>query len=166
MNLDQKQIAMAWLGGADPRPVITPPGWKPGDMTTMARQDLERLEYFRTENSVEVYRHRTTGQLLYVARAQANSQLSYTNGSAIQAHEVDSGRANRSGCVRGSAGASPPGRGAGMLREGYASREQHPSSLPGPIMFQGVAARLLAKRKATQRPWWKRLIKAARTLWP
>jgi len=61
---------IAWLKGTDVGNLYGPPGWTPGRTVkyVTAAEAKERLEFLRSENGVDVYRDKTTGEELYVGR--------------------------------------------------------------------------------------------------
>ncbi len=65
-----KQAIIAWLAGTDPGNIHAPAGWSPDRvMRHMSTEEArEQLEFLRTENGVEVYRDKTTGEEVHVGR--------------------------------------------------------------------------------------------------
>src|SRR5262245_53941992 len=67
---------IAWMAGAHHGDLHAPAGWSP-DVPPMrhvtAEEAKEQLEFVRTENNVDVYRDRQTGQLFYTGRTASTS---------------------------------------------------------------------------------------------
>lgn len=61
----------AWLAGTDPEPLVTPFHYQPGRVQFVSSEEEEnRLEYLRTQDGVEVFRDRLTGEKKYRGRTQ------------------------------------------------------------------------------------------------
>src|SRR5215471_15269907 len=62
------QAVIAWLAGTKSGDVHAPAGWSPQrGMQQMSAEELKRrLEFVRSEDNVDVYRDRTTGQEMYI----------------------------------------------------------------------------------------------------
>ncbi len=68
-------VTIAWLAGTDRGDVHAPAGWHPdrGARHLSAAEIKQRLEFVRSEDHVDVYRDKTTGQELYVGRTASIS---------------------------------------------------------------------------------------------
>ncbi|MGH7173961.1 MAG: tetratricopeptide repeat protein [Gemmataceae bacterium] len=70
------QVVVAWLAGTKRGDLHAPAGWnaeKP--LRQMSEEEIEqRLEFLRSEDNVDVYRDKTTGQQLYVGRTASISE--------------------------------------------------------------------------------------------
>ena len=66
-----KGVPIAWENGKSPSPLVGPPGYEFGRKTqyVSAEEARDRLVYLRTENGVDVYLDKTTGQEMYSGRA-------------------------------------------------------------------------------------------------
>jgi tetratricopeptide (TPR) repeat protein len=69
---------IAWLAGSKPGDLHAPAGWNAErPMQPMSPEEAKRrLELVRSEDSIDVYRDRETGQELYVGRAAPNPDVS------------------------------------------------------------------------------------------
>ncbi len=65
-----KSALLAWLAGTEPGDIHAPHGWTPEramrHMT--AAEAKEQLEFLRTENGIDIYRDKATGEEVYVGR--------------------------------------------------------------------------------------------------
>ena len=69
---DGNEALMAWLRGTDSHTFVAPPGWSPGTIRTLTRDELERdYELVSVKKGVETRRHRVTGELIYQGRTKA-----------------------------------------------------------------------------------------------
>lgn len=61
---------IAWLAGKDPGDLHATPGWDPDRKLKFlsTEEARERLEFVRSEENIDVYRDRTTGEELYIGR--------------------------------------------------------------------------------------------------
>jgi tetratricopeptide (TPR) repeat protein len=61
---------VAWLAGTEPGDIHGPHGWTPDRAMrhVTAEEAKERLEFLRTENGIDVYRDKATGEEVYVGR--------------------------------------------------------------------------------------------------
>jgi tetratricopeptide (TPR) repeat protein len=68
-----REHVIAWLDGADVGDLIAPANWSQDrSIQYMSAADgKERLEFVRTDGSVDVYREKATGKELYVGRTEA-----------------------------------------------------------------------------------------------
>jgi tetratricopeptide (TPR) repeat protein len=71
---EYKGHLIAWLAGTPHGDLVAPAGWSPEKrMRYLSVEEAkERLEYVRTEDYVDVYRDKETGQLLYSAKARSS----------------------------------------------------------------------------------------------
>src|SRR5262249_28077845 len=71
IELDDGQfVQVAWALGTELSDIVAPPNWKPGTMRHIPMTDLSEHEFLGTEESVDVFRNKATGELLYVGRTQ------------------------------------------------------------------------------------------------
>lgn len=64
-------VDAVWLQGESPEPLVVPVRWTPSELSFLSRQELqEHLEHLGTEDGVEVYRDRRTGQRVYAGRTR------------------------------------------------------------------------------------------------
>jgi tetratricopeptide (TPR) repeat protein len=69
---------IAWLAGTEPGNIHAPHGWEPGRVSRhmTAEEAKERLEFLRTENGIDIYRDKQTGEEVYVGRTGPNADHS------------------------------------------------------------------------------------------
>jgi hypothetical protein len=135
----QVGVLVAKLPGADVTQFIAPAGWRPSPMTLISPEDLRATyELVGVERkgggSVETYRHRQTGDLIYIGRpdvVQAQARYSELTKELRAIGEL-------SAPEKSEAAAAFLGR-AAQLVEDTAHTE------PGPLLLQGIAARLLGR---------------------
>lgn len=67
---------LAWLAGTTPTALHAPAGWSREARTRhwSADEIREKLEYVRTDDHVDVYRDKATGQELYVGRTSSSAE--------------------------------------------------------------------------------------------
>lgn len=72
------QAVIAWLVGANRGDLHAPAGWNAErPMQQLSEEEMKRrMEFVRSENNVDVYRDRTTGQELYVGRVAPQADAS------------------------------------------------------------------------------------------
>jgi hypothetical protein len=146
VNVGDKKTQVAWLDGADPGPMIAPPGWKPGEIYFAPWQDLDRFEYLRTEETLEVYRDKITGELTYLGRTQRDSQPSHSGESAVQGRMKSIfEELTLLGAFAGAVSSTDEAKARACFERSRQLVNDTQASLPGPLMFQGVAARLLQR---------------------
>jgi tetratricopeptide (TPR) repeat protein len=70
-----KGTPIAWLAGTPHGNLHAPPGWAPekGPRYMTAEEAKQLLEFVRTEDNVDVYRDKVSGQLMYVGRTARSS---------------------------------------------------------------------------------------------
>lgn len=133
----QVGVMVAKLPGEDVTQFIAPAGWRPTPMTLISREDLiATYELVKVERngrgSVETFRHRQTGDLIYIGRpdvvqAQAGYiELTKELGAIEQMSAPERSEAAAAFLVR-----------AAQLVDDTTHTE------PGPLLLQGIAARLL-----------------------
>src|SRR5262249_40196127 len=64
------EVVVAWLAGAAPGDLHAPPGWSANrSLRQMSPEEMKQgLEFVRSDDRVDVYRDKTTGQEYYVGR--------------------------------------------------------------------------------------------------
>ena len=68
-------VAIAWLKGTELTHYVAPPGWEGGTMVKLTPEELnERYELVEVKDRLEVYRHRETGEPLYIGRPRIPSR--------------------------------------------------------------------------------------------
>ena len=72
---DWEGSLIAWRRGEDPNPLYARKGWAPGESKIQycKQEDLDSMEYLGTEDGVETYRNRETGEKVYVGRTKSNA---------------------------------------------------------------------------------------------
>ena len=135
----QVGVTVAKLPGADVTQFNAPAGWRPAPMTLISPEDLmATYELVKVERkgggSVETYRHRQTGDLIYIGRpdvVQAQARYSELTKELRAIEEMSAPEASEAAAVF-------LGR-AAQLVDDTAHTE------PGPLLLQGIAARLLRR---------------------
>jgi len=138
--------AVAWVRGTALSQLVAPPRWKPGKMRQVATKELGDCEFLGTKEGVDVFRDKTTGELLYVGRTQEGAPPAHISSATVQ--ERFSSLADE--LTRLGAPENAP---SGDYRGDVASCHQRAKQLvedtqagePGPLHLQGIAARLLER---------------------
>lgn len=152
--------AIAWAGETRPASFSAPPGWTPRVMQPVSEAELETAyELVKVERrpqsggAVATYRHRQTGERLYIARPQIEGQTPHEGFAALQqmlatvmSAPISRTRADKIDELRA--------RAAALVEETRGAER-------GPLMIQGIAARL-ARRWADA----ERTFRKVTELWP
>ena len=139
----QSGVTIAWLRGDAPTTFTAPAGWKPGGLQLVSgdklRNDCEFAESKRGDSgSVETYRHRETGQLLYVGRPETASVTTIQTRYTELWNELRSLEERPPATGRQQAFASFADRTAQLVKDSHGQE-------PGPLLLQGIAARFLKR---------------------
>lgn len=68
---EYEKAMIVWLAGQEHGDLVAPAGWEPKKLNYMTAEEIrEQLEYVRTDDNVQVYRDKTTGQEVYVGRTE------------------------------------------------------------------------------------------------
>lgn len=64
-------VDAVWVRGEPPEPLVVPVRWKPGELSFGTAEEMaQQMEYLGSENGVEVYLDRRTGQKRYTGRTR------------------------------------------------------------------------------------------------
>jgi tetratricopeptide (TPR) repeat protein len=71
-------VAIAWLGGTTQGDVHAPAGWNADSTLRMITPEeaAQRFEFVRSEDKLDIYRDKTTGETFYVGRTASTSKSS------------------------------------------------------------------------------------------
>ncbi len=78
-----EKATIAWLEGTEPTSIFAPEGWDPTEepLRHYSQEELEeRLEYLRSEDGVEVYRDKETGEEVFTARTKPRALQLFEEG--------------------------------------------------------------------------------------
>jgi tetratricopeptide (TPR) repeat protein len=143
MTPDGRQfgVTLVWLRGEAPSALVAPAGWTPGGLQVLSGPDLKDNYEFvgaqtRGGGRVETYRHRESGELIYIGRPQispvTNIQTRYVELlNELKELEERPLRADRQQAL-----ASFSERTSQLVKDSHVQE-------PGPLLLQGIAARLL-----------------------
>ncbi len=99
----QKGI-IAWKTGSNPETVTARAGWSPENgsgLTFGNRHRMNDLEFVRLDGSVEVFRDKETGELVYIGRTETPVEALYeTSASLIQRNSISPGQPRLRGKIR------------------------------------------------------------------
>ncbi len=86
-----ENVTIAWLAGTDPGNLYAPVGWQPQQPLEWMSDDekKERLEYLRSEEAVDVYRHKLSGKEVYVGRTRGRNERHETRHNALYQEACD-----------------------------------------------------------------------------
>lgn len=138
----QVEVTIAWLRGETPGPVMRPAGLKPGALQSVSGADLRLYDLVGTERDdggrVETYRHRDTGQVIFVGRPEIITPTSIRTRylELTKALKELEERPQRKGYLQASK--SFYERTRQLVKDTHAQE-------PGPLLLQGIAARLLGE---------------------
>jgi hypothetical protein len=135
----QVGVMVAKLPGANVTQFSTPAGWRPKPMTLFSAEDLiathELVKVDRTgAGSVETYRHRQTGDLIYIGRPDV-----------VQAQARYSELTKELRAIEGMSALEGSEAAAAFLRRATQLVEDTAHTESGPLMLQGIAARRLRR---------------------
>jgi hypothetical protein len=135
----QVGVMVAKLPGEDVTQFAAPAGWRPVPMTLISAEDLKATyELVKEERngggSVETYRHRQTGDLIYIGRADV-----------VQAQERYRELTNELNAIETMSEPERPEAAAGFLARAAQLVDDTSHAEPGPLMLQGIGARLLGR---------------------
>ena len=133
-------VTVAKLPGADVTQFSVPAGWRgPASMTLLTREDLiATYELVKVDSkgggSVETYRHRQTGDLIHIGRpdvVQAQARFSELSKELGAIEEMSEAEGREAAAV--------------FLRRATQLVDDTARTEPGPLLLQGIAARLLGR---------------------
>ena len=87
---------IAWKSGTVPKTIVARQDWTPekgSGLTFGDRHKMDGLEFVRLDGSVEVYRDKATGELVYIGRTETPVEALYeTSAKLILQHSTEQGR--------------------------------------------------------------------------
>ena len=88
---------IAWKVGSNPETVTARAGWSPekgSGLTFGNRHRMDDLKFVRLEGNVEVFRDKSSGELVYIGRTETPVEALYeTSATLIQRHSITPGQA-------------------------------------------------------------------------
>jgi hypothetical protein len=146
VDLDDGQSAeVVWAQGTTLSTLVAPPNWKPGKIRQFTAKDLgERAEFLGTENGVDIFRDKTTGEELYVGRTLKGAPPASINSSSVQERFASlTDELTHLGAFENAPAGDYRGNLSSLHQRAKQLVEDTQALEPGPIHLQGLVARLL-----------------------
>ena len=139
----EKPTTVAWVRGTALSELVAPPHWKPGKMRQF---DTKKLEFLGTKESVDVFRDKAAGELVYVGRTQEGAAPAHISRAMVQERIASlADELTRLGALENAPSGDYRGDVASCYQRAKRLVEDTQAGEPGALALQGIAARLLKR---------------------
>jgi tetratricopeptide repeat protein len=143
---DGQSAEMAWLKGTMPSTLVAPPNWTPGSLRQVSSEQLREHEFLGSENGVEIFRNKATGEVFYVGRTQHGATPAHiASGSVRDRYDALVDELKRAGAIENVSKADYRGDLVSLHERAKQLVEDTRGEEPGALHLQGIAARLLER---------------------
>jgi len=141
---DGQSAEVAWVHGTELSKLVAPPHWKPGNMRRIPTKELRELEFLGTNECVDVFRDKAKGENVYVGRTQKGAPPAHLSNAMVQERFSSlADELTRLGAFENAAAGDHRGDLASLYQRAKQLVVDTQEAEPGPLQFQGIAARLL-----------------------